>query len=485
MTAAELMQALARRDAQILARVGEIYGADEAALAPACERLFVALHRYADVFSGDQPVVVVRAPGRVNLIGEHTDYNGLPVMPMAITRDVLVVAGAAADARVQVTNIDRNYADRSFALARHIPPFSTGDWCNYIKSATQGLIDLWDRADDLHGVNMVISGTVPLASGLSSSAAFTIAAALALLATHRRTLAPLLFAETMAHSDHYVGMASGGMDQAASVLGLAGKALKIDFHPLRVQPVALPHDTLIVVCHSRVRAAKAGNARDEYNRRVVECRIATALLHAAAPARAATAPVLLSEWLARDTRGFDDALQQIQAHLHPGGYTLAEIAHALQLAPDTVLRTLCITKAGLQYGAPAQGFKLLERARHVISEARRVEQSFTLLQAMPAEAAVQFGALMNASHESCRADYEISCAELDELVLLAREAGAAGARLTGAGFGGCTVNLLRAGAAPDFMRFMNERYYEPRELARAGDNQFEFAPATGAGIIFA
>ncbi len=484
MTAAELMRALTQRDARILARLGEVYGRNEATLAQACERLFVALHRYAETFADDQPVVVVRAPGRVNLIGEHTDYNGLPVLPMAISRDVLIVTGAAADTSVHASNVERSFAERSFALERHIPPFGPGDWCNYIKSAAQGLIDLWDRADDLHGVNMVISGTVPLASGLSSSAAFTIAAALALLTTHRRTIAPLVFAETMAHSDYYVGMASGGMDQAASVLGQAGKALKIDFHPLRVQPVALPHDTVIVVCHSRVRAAKAGNARDEYNRRVVECRLATALLHAAAPTRATNKPDLLSEWLARDTRGFDDALQQIQAHLHPDGYTLAEIAQTLQQTPDAVLRTLCVTKAGLQYGAPANGFKLCERARHVISEARRVEQSFTLLQTMPADADVQFGALMNASHESCRTDYEISCAELDELVLLAREAGAMGARLTGAGFGGCTVNLLRAGAAPDFMRFIHERYYEPRELARAGDNQFEFVPAAGAGVIF-
>jgi galactokinase len=484
MTAAELMQALTHRDAQALARIATAYGSDHAVLASACERLFVALHRYAEAFGDDRAVVVVRAPGRVNLIGEHTDYNGLPVLPMAISRDVLIVAGASDDAMVRATNVDRAFPDRSFALERHIPPFAGGDWGNYLKSATQGLIDYGDRADDLHGVTMAVSGTVPVASGLSSSAAFTIAAALAVLAIHRRSIEPLIFAETMAHSDHYVGMASGGMDQAASVLGQAGKALKIDFHPLRVQPVTLPQDAVIVVCHSRVKAAKAGNARDEYNRRVVECRLATAVLHAGAAKRAKHEPVLLSEWLARDTQGFDDALQQIQARLHAGGYTLAEIAQALRQPADVVAHTLCVTKAGTQYDAPPNGFKLFERARHVISEARRVEQTLALLEAMPADAAAQFGALMNVSHESCRTDYEISCAELDELVMLAREAGALGARLTGAGFGGCTVNLVRAGAARDFMRFINERYYEPRELTAGGDNQFEFAPAAGAGVLF-
>ena len=126
-----------------------------------------------------------------------------------------------------------------------------------------------------------------------------------------------------------------------------------------------------------------------------------------------------------------------------------------------------------------------QRARHVISETQRVAQTRAVLAEMPADAALVFGQLMNASHESCRNDYEISCTELDELVLLAREAGALGARLTGAGFGGCTVNLLRAGTTPAFMHLLNERYYVPRELTHSGETMFAFAPAAGAGVLIA
>jgi len=480
-----LRQAVTQRDAALYERLRAAYGDDETLIAIAWERLGAALRRYADAFDNDVDVVVTRAPGRVNLIGEHTDYNGLPVMPMAISRDVLIVAGARPDHEVRAVNVDKSFGDRGFTIERAIAPFAAGDWGNYIKSALQGLIEFWGGTDGLQGVNLAMNGNVPIASGLSSSAACTIAAALAVMARHGRTIEPLVFAETMARSDHYVGMASGGMDQAAAILGQSGAALAIEFHPLRVQPVQLPPATTIVVCHSRVKAAKAGNARDEYNRRVVECRLATAVLHAKSAARTATEPVLLSEWLARDTRGFEDALRQIAAHLQPDGYTAVEIARALKCPVETVRQTLCATTAGNRYDEPEGGFKLQQRARHAISETQRVQQTRAVLAAMPVDAAATFGQMMNASHESCRNDYEISCTELDELVMLAREAGALGARLTGAGFGGCTVNLLRAGTTPAFMRLLNERYYVPRALAQTGETMFAFAPAAGAGVLIA
>jgi galactokinase len=126
---------------------------------------------------------------------------------------------------------------------------------------------------------------------------------------------------------------------------------------------------------------------------------------------------------------------------------------------------------------------LKKRARHVISETRRVEASLSLLKEMPEDAAIRFGSFMNASHESCRDDYEISCPELEALVAAGRRAGSFGSRLTGAGFGGCTVNLIPAGTAPEFMQEINRHYYEPRNLAAYTDNQFEFKPASGAGLL--
>ncbi len=485
MTPRELLTRLPAGDTAVRAACAAAYGDHHELTEAACARVWALARHYADAYSADDEIVLVRAPGRVNLIGEHTDYNGLPVMPMAISRDVLVMAARATGGAVQITNVEGMFEPRNFALARHIPPYQPGDWGNYVKSAMQGLIDYWQSADGLSGMRMAISGNVPVASGLSSSAAFTIACALALLHTHQRALDPLVFADVMAHSDHYVGMASGGMDQAASILGRAGACLKIDFFPLRVQPVNLPPQTAIVVCHSRVKAAKAGNARDEYNRRVVECRLATAVLHAFTQAAGAREPALLSEWLAWNTRGLDDALAQINAHLHPEGYRLAELAHILQRTPEQLSASVCVTKAGTRCDEPADGYQLLKRARHVISETRRVEAALSLLSAMPDDAAHRFGELMNQSHASCRDDYAISCPELEELVTAAREAGAYGARLTGAGFGGCTVNLVRADATAAFIDAVARAYYAPKHLDPRADNIFVFAPASGAGLLLA
>jgi galactokinase len=136
-----LMQAVAHRDAALHERLRAAYGADDALITTAWARLDAVLRRYADAFGVDADVVVTRAPGRVNLIGEHTDYNGLPVMPMAISRDVLIVAGARSDPEVHAVNVDRSFGDRHFAIERTIAPFAAGDWGNYIKSALQGLIE--------------------------------------------------------------------------------------------------------------------------------------------------------------------------------------------------------------------------------------------------------------------------------------------------------------------------------------------------------
>jgi N-acetylgalactosamine kinase len=420
----------------------------------------------------------------VNLIGEHTDYNGLPVMPMAISRDMLIAAGRSGDRAVHVTNTERSFENCVFSIERNIPPYTGGNWGNYVKSATQGLIDFWGTDEGLAGLNITVDGNVPLASGLSSSAAFTIACAEAILAVNNREIPPLELAEIMANSDHYVGMASGGMDQATSILGKAGMCLKIDFFPIRTQPVRLPPDSTVVVCHSRVTAAKAGNAKDEYNRRTVECRLAVAVLHARGSAADKPEPDLLSQWLAEETEGYADALDKIERLLKPGGYTAEMLAEILDKTEQEVIDTYFVTKAGQNYPAPPEGFLLKKRARHVIAETERVEASLALLKEMPHDAAERFGALMNASHESCRDDYGISCPELDALVAAGRRAGAFGARLTGAGFGGCTVNLIPAGTAREFMQEIDRHYYEPRGLTNYTDNQFEFKPASGAGIVF-
>ncbi|MBO7436145.1 galactokinase [bacterium] len=447
------------------------------------QRLINAITVYEKTFASEE-VVVVRAPGRVNLIGEHTDYNGFPVMPMAISRDMLIVAGASKDNVISFANVIPSFQGGSFTIERNIPPYQSGDWGNYIKSATQGLIDFWGTEEGLKGLKMVIDGNVPLASGLSSSAAFTVAAAEAILAINGRTIDPVVFAEVMAKSDHYVGMASGGMDQSISILGQAGKCLKIDFYPIRTQLVTLPKEADILVCHSRVKAAKAGNARIAYNMRTVECRIAYMLLHKLAGKAGAKEPTMLYDWFANETEGFDDALNKIETALVDEGYTVKMIAEALGVSEEYAAKEVCLTKTGEVMPEPPGGFQVKKRARHVISEARRVEDSVKLLNGDSDNKAEAFGLLMDQSHASCRDDYEISCEELNALVEAGKAAGSYGSRLTGAGFGGCTVHLIPKGKGEEFIKKIHEAYYLPHDLDGYADNQYLFAPAQGAGVLF-
>ncbi len=483
MTVQEAFAHLRDEGSSLRAALSTIYGADEAACVRAMQRITHALTAFRTHFGDCDNICIARAPGRVNMIGEHTDYNGFPVMPMAISSDVYIVATARDDSMVEAYNVDGSFPSVFFAIERKIPPFESGFWGNYIKSALQGLVDYRNSVAAFHGMNMVVEGNVPVASGLSSSAAFTVAVATTALALQKQHIPPLELAKIMAHSDHYVGMASGGMDQTVSILGEPGACLKIDFDPIAVTPVKLPTDCDVVVCHSRVEAAKAGNARDAYNLRTVECRFATAVLHALARVHDKEEPLTLREWCDNETQGFEDALEQIHTNLHENGYTLSEIAEILPHDEAYLRDTLCISKAGTPCSQPVDGFQLKKRARHVISEAQRVEGALALLQRMPENAAHSFGALMDASHASCRDDYGISCPELEELTHIARDAGAYGSRLTGAGFGGCTVSLVPKEISTAFCHTLDEKYYIPRNLKTTGPAWFIFTPAAGARVL--
>src|ERR1700675_4329962 len=161
-------------------------------------------------------IIAVRAPGRVNLIGEHTDYSGLPVLPVAIDRSTIVVAAANTTGDVEVTNADPMWPSRRFAIERQIPPYETGDWANYVKASIQGAIDRFPTRP-LRGASMVVDGRVPPAAGLSSSSALTVSTAMAFMAVNQLELDPLDAATMVARSERYVGTHGGGMDQAASI----------------------------------------------------------------------------------------------------------------------------------------------------------------------------------------------------------------------------------------------------------------------------
>ncbi len=405
-------------------------------------------------------VVAVRAPGRVNLIGEHTDYSGLPVLPIAIDRSTIIIAVPRDDSRVLLSNADGAYAPREFTLEKKIPPYPAGDWANYGKAAVQGVIDHFSsRSVDVHrmrGVTMRLDSTIPAAAGLSSSAALTVATTLAFMAINELELAPLETASMVARSEWYVGTMAGGMDQAASILGARDHALFIEFNPLRVRRVAMPSDAALIVADSLEVADKSGRVREEYNRRVVECSIAARILGHALNIDGAK---ILGDVVARvpDWRADElvNVLRDAASERLSGGITQA--AGILEM-PEARLRSQLLgdDKSNPVRIDERRSLEIIRRARHVLTETERVVDA---THALSAGDLARMGELMNASHQSLRDDFDASTARLDAMVECARKGGALGARLTGAGFGGCMIALARDADAPKVIEALKRGYY--------------------------
>ena len=382
-----------------------------------------------------EPTHLARAPGRVNLIGEHIDYAGLPVLPMAIQREVRIAFRPRDDRIVLAATTDPAFAPCHFELGPDIIPYDDGDWGNYLKAAVQGMVR------EFHielGFDAVIDSTVPVAAGLSSSSALVIATALALAGSNGLEPDPIELAELMAAAEQYVGTRGGGMDQAISSGACAGCAARVEFDPLRIEPVPVPPEWRFVVAHSLVQAHKSGGAREGYNRRRAETEEALAQV------------VGHLELLASEVRSYRDLLERV-----PGSEALA--AGEVCLEGD-----------------------LLKRFRHVVTENERVVRAEV---AMRSDSRDGFGMLMNGSHSSLADDYEVSIPELDELVGIARDAGAVGARLTGAGMGGCIVALCSDDTVDEVLKAIRDRFYVARDrLDDLDDHLFVAEPAPGASI---
>jgi galactokinase len=334
------------------------------------------------------PTHVSSGPGRVNLIGEHTDYNDGFVLPVALKRDVRFVFRPRADRRVRLHSVE---FDEGFEFDLDAIAFSQSvSWANYV----QGIADsLMQEGIPLTGIDAVFSGNVPRGSGLSSSAALEVASAFAFLAAADRLDAlsgPRIAKAAQRAENQFVGVNCGIMDQFISVLGHANHALLIDCRSLDYELVPMPENVALVIGNTRASRSLAGSA---YNERRRECETAVALLQ----------PVLPEIRALRDV-------------------TSAQLESHRALLPEVVYR----------------------RARHVVGENERVGQTVHALATGDLAAA---GRLMDASHESLRDDYEVSSPALDAMVAAMRSVpGCYGARLTGAGFGGCAVALVQPGA---------------------------------------
>ena len=363
----------------------------------------------ADVVGGGAPLRWVRAPGRVNIIGDHTDYNDGFVLPVAIDRDCIVAWRPRGDHTITARSLELDGVVEVAADGSDDPAAVDPPWGRFVAGVAQAL---GERGRAATGVDLALSSTVPAGSGLSSSAALSVGLALALAAAGDLPLGPDDVARACQDAERAAtGVRGGIMDQLASLRGVPGHALFIDCRTLAVEPVPLPSALGLLVVHSGLPRTLAASAYGERRAscEAVAARLGVPALRDATPAQVADEP----------------------------------------------------------------------RARHVVSENQRVLDTVAALRSGDVNA---LGPLLLASHASLRDDYAVSTPELDLLVELLVEAGAIGARLTGAGFGGCVVALVQRNhvddaAAKTVRRYRDATGLEPAAFAvRAVGGAGELAP---------
>jgi len=343
---------------------------------------------------------IYRAPGRVNLIGEHTDYNDGFVMPAAVGFSTYVAIAARPDHKLAIRSEDFP-GDFEFDLDQ-LPPRRTGNWCDYVLGVATVLLQ---HGCELAGANVLVHGEVPIGAGLSSSAAIEVASALALLGLAKTQLPLVEIARLCRRAENeFVGARVGIMDQFVSCMGRASHAILLDCRSLEPKFVPIPASLQLVVCNTMVKHDLATGA---YNARRAECE--------------------------EGVRYFAKLDPSIRALRDVSPEMLDQHGRSL---PETIWKRCC----------------------HVVRENQRTVEA---ARALTGGALTRIGELMRESHESLRDLYEVSCPELDLMVEAAQGLpGFCGGRMTGGGFGGCTVNLVREENASDFAAQIAERYQQ-------------------------
>jgi len=359
-----------------------------------------AIHRLKALFAelyGGHPTVY-RAPGRVNLIGEHTDYNDGFVMPAALNLYTYVAVTPRPDRRLRVYS--ENFDEACDVDLDSIRPGKSGHWSDYVRGVA-GVLE--SSGYKLRGADLAIASEVPLGSGLSSSAALEVSTAWALLSNSEINVDRNAIPQICQQAEHlYPETKCGIMDQFISCHGRAGHALMLDCRSLDFQLLPLPGDVRLMVCNTMVRHEHASGG---YNTRQGECQEGLRALQQALPEIRALRDVTIDE------------LEQHRSRLSPLIY---------------------------------------KRIRHVVTENERVKMAASALQAADM---AKLGDLMADSHRSLRDDYEVSTPELDLMLELARDQkDVYGARMTGGGFGGCTINLVHSARAGEVQQRLEQNY---------------------------
>ena len=353
--------------------------------------------RFREYFGGEPKLF--SAPGRVNLIGEHTDYNEGFVMPAAIGYRTQVAIASREDRTLIIRS--QQAAEPFEITLGQLPARGLGQWSDYVLGVA---VMLTQRGYSLSGANILVDGEVPIGAGLSSSAALEVSSALAFLSLNGLSLSLPEVAKLCRRAENeFVGARVGIMDQFVSCLGKAGHALLLDCRSLEWRLVPIPGSMRLVICNTMVKHALSTG---EYNLRREQCDEGVRLLSQEYP----------------DIRALRDASPE-------------QLESGRSLLPEVVYK----------------------RCAHIVRENQRVLQAETAVSAGDLKT---FGKLMRQSHESLRDLYEVSCEELDIMVESAEGLpGYWGGRMTGGGFGGCTVNLVSAELAPTFAQQIAARYH--------------------------
>ncbi|KAF7967965.1 hypothetical protein HWV62_32427 [Athelia sp. TMB] len=507
---------------------------------------------------GRKPAYIARAPGRVNLIGEHVDYALFGCFPAAVERDILVACAPRAGSSphdshgpgsVVADNLHPKYTPQTFVPARRMSWHLDIDpkqlrWESYVKAGYYGVLNHFFAPSDNTGhpvpVDILVTGSVPAGSGLSSSAAMVVASTLAFLAVNGKLddtaraasegLNKGKLVEMSMENEKRVGVNSGGMDQAASVISLAGSALYISFFPrLSAQPIplpgtatkkaslasgaantsALPPRAVFVCANSLVVSDKVVHARTRYNLRVVETLVAARVLAlrmnvSVGEKEKVTLREVLGRVVGEDVGKMEDvdvgvlkgALERMVKEVEllkpqsreEEGVTMDEMIEWSGMSKD-LFHEVYLSWVDIE----ATHFQLYKRAKHVFTESLRVLQfrDVCLQSNASAETASstttvlkELGQLMNQSQESCSKVFDCSCPELDQLVQFARDAGAYGSRLTGAGWGGCTVSLVDEDKVDEFIAKVKASYGPYKDLQGDALHEVIFAtkPSSGACV---
>jgi N-acetylgalactosamine kinase len=448
-------------------------------------------------YPGYTPTAIARAPGRVNLIGEHIDYEGFAVLPMAIENDILIAINASHSDGEAAEKIDLhiNHFDsnkfKSYEIKidkeENLKFVNPHDWVNYVIAGYNAIINFIiekkiNRDKTIKEIRLLFTGNVPPAAGLSSSSALTVCSALAFtkifqisefITKNELSLATINY-------ERSVGTACGGMDQTISIYAVKDQAKLIEFYPkLSTKGIYLPNNVSFIIANSLTDSAKIDTLAFRYNKRVLENKLGLAIiskkLNLGKPYRTT---IELKTALGVE---YNQLLEIIEKNLKQKPYSIEDIQQEL----TDIDEILCSIPYYHEVLSKNKEFKLKDRLVHVCKEAERVENFYEICKSLAEseDKIKNLGMLMNESHRSCRDLYECSSQELDSLTEFCLDNKAVGARLTGAGWGGCSVIMVRN----EDLNYITEKlkdYYSKNEKVKIDSETFFVTKASQGSCIF-